>query len=136
MPGDAEKELACNTFSVCFVILVGAAPCCRHREQRMTRRSFMDALPANQKAKAIAVLRANRHQSLDWITAALSEQVGVETSRSAVHRALAKLNAYDRRSAATGEGTVVTIVERATGEIRLVTTGLPASTVEGLIRQN
>ena len=50
--------------------------------------------------------------------------------------ALAKLNAYDRRSAAAGEGTVVTIVERATGEIRLVTTGLPASTVEGLIRQN
>ena len=96
----------------------------------------MDALPADQKAKAIAVLRANRHQSLDWITATLSEQAGVEVSRSAVHRALAKLNIYDRQNAAMGEGTVVTIVERATGEIRLVTTGLPASTVEAMIRQN
>jgi hypothetical protein len=101
----------------------------------MTRRSFVDALPADERVKAITVLRANRHRSLDQIKAALSEQVGIDASRSAVHRATTKLDAYDRQNAAADEGTIVTIVERATGEVRVVKTSLPPSTIEDLIRQ-
>lgn len=102
----------------------------------MTRRSFVDALAADKQVAAVALLRANRHLSLDQVKEALEKELGIQASRSAVHRFLVKLAAYDRRRAAKNEDTIITIVERTTGEVRIISTSLPASTVEALIRQS
>jgi len=135
-PGDAEKELACNTISARFVILAMAAPCCRYRSRKMGRRSVFDMLHTARRAQALAIVQANRHASLSELKAILADEMGLKISRSAIHRNLRKTDASGQTMARPDESTVVTIVGRSTGEVRIVKTTLAGAVVEELIRQS
>ncbi|ART47586.1 MULTISPECIES: DUF3486 family protein [Acidovorax] len=101
----------------------------------MGRKSAFKSLEPEKQAKALALMRAHRHKSIDDIRAALIDSEDLDISRSAVHRMLSKLNARDQMLASAEEHTVVTVVDRITGEVVVIKTAVPASLIESLIRQ-
>ncbi len=93
-------------------------------------------LPAARRAQALAIAQANRHATLSSLKVILAEQMGLEISRSAIHRNLREMDATGQTMARPEESTVVTIVGRTTGEVRIVKTDLPGAVVEELICQS
>ncbi|KAB2905597.1 MAG: helix-turn-helix domain-containing protein [Burkholderiaceae bacterium] len=100
----------------------------------MSRKSAFDSLAPELQTRVIALVRANRHKSLDDIKAVLTASEGITISRSAIHRTLTKLNARDHLVALPAEQTVVTVVDRVSGEVRVVKTAIPAAVIEAMIR--
>ena len=101
----------------------------------MGRRSTFASLEPQTQARVLAVMRANRHKAIDDIRAILIAAEGIDISRSAVHRTLLKINARDQLLARADEQTVVTAVDRASGEVLIIKTALPAVLIERLIRE-
>ena len=102
----------------------------------MGRRSVFDMLHTARRAQALAIVQANRHASLSELKAILADEMGLKISRSAIHRNLRKTDASGQTMARPDESTVVTIVGRSTGEVRIVKTTLAGAVVEELIRQS
>lgn len=100
----------------------------------MGRKTAFELLTPDLHAKALAHLRANPHRSLDELQVALLED-GIDISRSALHRAAIKVKANDKLMATAEDQTVITIVDRVSGEVRVIKTHLPASVVDALIHQ-
>jgi len=101
----------------------------------MGRKSAFESLEPEKKAKVLAFIRANRHKVIDDIQTALLEVEGVDIARSTLHRTITKINARDQLLARAEEQTVVTVVDRVTGEVRVIKTCMPGDLVEALIRQ-
>lgn len=77
-------------------------------------------------------IREHRYMGLDDMVADLAAQ-GVSVNRSSLHRYMLKLREKDAKLATPEEGTIVTIVERATGQVRLVKTAASADAIATLI---
>ena len=83
----------------------------------MGHRFSIDKMEPQRRAMAINCIRANRHFSLVEIISCLRELGITEVSKSSLHRYLPTLDRKDALCASPNEGTVITIVERGTGEV-------------------
>ena len=99
----------------------------------MGRRSSIDKIPAESQTTVIEFIRAHRHWTLTELTDGLLDLGIVDISRSALHRYLEKLYVSDSLQATQEEGTIVTIMERATGEVRVVKCSASAQLVADLV---
>lgn len=100
----------------------------------MARATALGEYSQEQQLRAIALMRANRHRTLDEIVEELKTLDGMTISRSSVHRTLRKLNARDQLLANDQEQVIVTIVDRGTGEVRVIKTPVLAEMIESMIR--
>lgn len=78
------------------------------------------------------IIRAYRYLDLDGIVEELEEQ-GISLARSSVHRYLVDLRERDSMCAQPAEDTIVTIVERSTGVVRVIKTAATAEALVSLI---
>lgn len=101
----------------------------------MGRRSKIDKLPPELQAKVIDCIRVNRHFTLNEIIFSLQERGFTQVSRSALQRFLIGLDEKDALCANPNEGTIVTIVERGTGEVRTVKCSASGLAIEAMIRK-
>lgn len=77
-------------------------------------------------------IRANRYQNIDQIVEQLAAE-GIQVARSTLHRHMVRLHARDAMTAHPEEDTVVTIVERSTGLVRVVKTSATAEALVAMI---
>lgn len=87
----------------------------------MGRISTFKYLTPEQHAKADALIRKHRYAQIDVVHEALTE-MGVSISRSAVGRYIQKLRLSDGLVMDYKDATVVTIVERSTGNVFVLKT--------------
>lgn len=98
----------------------------------MGRLTGIELLPEHEKMAVDRCIREHRYTGLDDMVSELAEQ-GIKVNRSSLHRYLLKLRDKDATLATPEEGTIVTIVERATGEVRLVKSAASADAIATLI---
>jgi len=89
-------------------------------------------LPEAERIAIDRSIREHRYMLLDEIVADLTAQ-GITVGRSSLHRYVVKLREKDATLATPEEGTIVTIVERSSGEVRLVKTAASAEAIATLI---
>jgi hypothetical protein len=99
----------------------------------MGRRSNIDKLPPELHSAVVDCIRAHRHFTLDELMSALEELGFSQISRSALHRFFTTLDQRDALCANPNEGTIVTIVERGTGEVRMVKSSASGLAIQSLI---
>lgn len=101
----------------------------------MGKHHSIDCLAPAQLELVKQCIRAHRYMLLDSMLAALCAQ-GIEgISRSALSRYVPRLKAEDSLKADTDEETIITIVERSTGAVRIIKTGASAATVAAQIEK-
>lgn len=101
----------------------------------MGRRSTIGKLPPEQRTAVINCIRANRHFTLDEIMFSLKESGFTQLSRSSLGRFLPDLDRMDALCANPNEGTIVTIVERGSGEVRTVKSSASGLAIEQLLKK-
>ena len=102
----------------------------------MGRHSNIASLALNQQTQVDQCIRAHRYRNLDFIMEEV-ETLGISGfSRSALHRYLLKLEKDDALHADPEQSTIVTIIERVTGEIRVVKTSASGFAIAALIAKN
>ena len=101
----------------------------------MGRRNSIDKLPPKVRSAVIDCIRAHRHFTLDEIILALEERGFMDVSRSSLHRFLPRLDKNDALLANPEEGTIVTIVERGSGEVRTVNSSASGLAIATLIKE-
>ena len=94
----------------------------------MGRTSTVRRLAIEDQVVVDRCIRAHSYCSLDAIVEDLAEQ-GIHLSRSSVHRHAQKLQIADGLFALPSEGTIITIVERGSGEIRVLKTSASGAAV-------
>lgn len=95
----------------------------------MGRHHSIELLPLKQQSAVNNIIRAHRYLGLSDILAGIEAQ-GIEgMSRSALGRYVPKLKAQDCIKSAPEEDTIVTIVERVTGKVLVVKTGVAADLI-------
>lgn len=99
----------------------------------MGRYHSIDLLPVEQHEQVNQCIRMHRYMNLDAILADIHEQGIEQLSRSALGRYIPQLRARDEMKVAPAEDTIVTIVERSTGEVRVVKTTASAAYVAAQI---
>ena len=85
----------------------------------MGRLLKIELLPEAERIAIDRSIREHRYMLLDEIVTDLAGQ-GIAVGRSSPHRYVVKLREKDATLATPEEGTIVTIVERSSGEVRLV----------------
>lgn len=100
----------------------------------MGRTSVVRRLPLETQAVVERCIRAHSYGSLDVIVDELTG-LGVKLSRSSLHRHAKALRDKDGLCALPEEGTIVTIVERGTGEVRVVKTSASGAAVSELLER-
>jgi len=96
----------------------------------------MRNLTPEQHAAADALIRAYRYAQLETVKLEL-ERDGVKvSSRSALYRYAKQLRQRDQLTMAEADATVVTIVQRDTGQVTLLTTPLSAETIANLVAES
>ncbi len=101
----------------------------------MGRNSKIANLPIEKQMQVDQCIHAHRYISLNGMMITLRE-LGITTvSRSALGRYVAGLRERDALHAQPEEGTLVTIVERSTGEVRIVKTCASGLAVAALIEK-
>ncbi len=100
----------------------------------MGRRHTVSSLPADKQTAVLDCIRAYRYLTLDGMLAELEKHglAGI-ISRSALHRFLPELDKRDALRANPDEGTIITIVERGTGEVRTVKSSASGAAIEEMI---
>lgn len=101
----------------------------------MGRRSTIESLPPDTQAAVLNYIRSHRHYTIDEMLESLKSQGLACPSRSALGRYMQKLDAKDALCANPSEGTIVTIVERGTGEVRTIKCDVPGAIIERRIRE-
>lgn len=81
------------------------------------------------------VIRAYRYIHLDDMVLELADR-GIKIARSTLHRYLRALRERDMLCARPEEGTIVTIVERATGEVRVIKCCIASADLHAIIEAN
>lgn len=82
----------------------------------MGRLLKIELLPEAERIAIDRSIREHRYMLLDEIVADLAAQ-GIVVGRSSLHRYVVKLREKDATLATPEEGTIVTIVERGSGEV-------------------
>jgi len=98
----------------------------------MGRLTSIDKLPEHERMAVDRCIREHRYMGIENMVLALVEQ-GIKVNRSSLHRYTVKLRDKDATLATPDEGTIVTIVERATGQVRLVKCAASAEAIATLI---
>lgn len=98
----------------------------------MGRNTKIEQGPEHERIAIDRCIRAHRYLGIDKMVADLAEQ-GVSVNRSSLQRYMSKLREKDATLATPEEGTIVTIVERASGEVRLVKSAASADSIATLI---
>jgi len=99
----------------------------------MGRHHSINLLPIEQHEKVNQCIRSHRYMNIDAILADI-QKLGInQLSRSALGRYVPHLRAQDELRVAPGENTIVTIVERGTGEVRVVKTTASAASIAAQI---
>ena len=88
--------------------------------------------PEHERIAIDRTIREHNYLVLDNILSDLEGQ-GIKVSRSSLHRYVFALKEKDINLASPEQGTIVTIVERATGEVRLVKSAASAESIATLI---
>ncbi|MCD2164689.1 hypothetical protein [Comamonas koreensis] len=78
------------------------------------------------------IIREHRYVNLSKIQEQLAKD-GLDVKRSTLHRYVVALKKRDALLARPEEDTIVTIVERSSGEVRVVKTAITAEAVAALI---
>ena len=99
----------------------------------MGRHRSIDLLPTEQREQVNQCIRLHRYMNFDAILADIQKLGIKQISRSALGRYLPNLRAGDELKVAPAEDTIVTIVERSTGEIRVIKTSASAAAVAAQI---
>ena len=99
----------------------------------MGRRCTFNTLPADQRTALQDCVRAHRHLTLNEILAVLEERGFKGIFRSTLHRYIQQLNRKDVLYANPTEGTIITIIERGTGEVRTVKSSAARAAIEEMI---
>ncbi len=98
----------------------------------MGRNTKIETGPEHERIAIDRCIREHRYMGIDNMVADLAEQ-GVSVNRSSLQRYMQKLREKDASLATPEEGTIVTIVERASGQVRLVKTAASADAIATLI---
>jgi hypothetical protein len=98
----------------------------------MSRPTKIEQGPEHIRIAIDRCIREHRYMGIDDMHTDLAAQ-GVSVTRSSLHRYMLKLRDKDATLATPEEGTIVTIVERATGEVRLVKSVASADAIATLI---
>lgn len=77
-------------------------------------------------------IRSHGYVNLDKMLEALTAK-GLIISRSSLYRYVVDLRARDALTAHPDEGTIITVVERSTGQVRVVKTSMSADSVVALL---
>lgn len=88
----------------------------------MGRTSACLYLTSEYQESVRTVIRSQQYVILDLMMASLQERGIKGISRSSLHRNGCQLKEADALCASTGKGTVVTNVERGSGEVRVMKT--------------
>lgn len=100
----------------------------------MGRLSVVHRLEATTRAIVDRCIRSNQYQDVAGMMGELAAQ-GINIHRSTLHRYVAALRESDALCALPDEGTIVTIVERGTGQVRVVKTAATGQAVSALIEK-
>jgi hypothetical protein len=98
----------------------------------MGRNTKIEQGPEHERIAIDRCIREHRYMGLDRMVADLAAQ-GLSVNRSSLQRYMSKLREKDANLATPEEGTIVTIVERASGEVRLVKSAASADAIATLI---
>jgi hypothetical protein len=98
----------------------------------MGRNTKIERGPEHERMAIDRCIREHRYMGLDDMVFDLAAQ-GITVNRSSLHRYMLKLRDRDSTLAAPEEGTIVTIIERSTGEVRLVKSAASAEAIATLI---
>lgn len=101
----------------------------------MARKFNIERLPPELYSEVVNCIRAHRHMTIEDIVLAVNKGGLIHTSRSSLHRFLAKLDAKDAICASQEELTIITIVERKTGVVRTVKSSASGLAIELMISQ-
>ncbi len=99
----------------------------------MGKNSNIDKLEIPLQMQVNDCIRAHRYIQIDVILTALKELGFEGIHRSNLHCYIVKLKAQDALTANPNEGTVITIVERATGEVRVIKSSASAVAIAAMI---
>lgn len=95
--------------------------------------STIDKLEIPLQMQVNDCIRTHRYIQLDDILVSI-KKLGIDgMNRSSLHRHIVKLKVRDSLNAKPSEGTIITIVERATGEVRVIKSSAPAVAIASLI---
>lgn len=95
----------------------------------------IDKLTAEDQERVDGCIRANRYKQIDKTLAEI-EHLGISgLSRSGLQRYMAQLKATDPIFSGPENGTIVTIIERRTGEVRIVRTTASATSIAAMIEK-
>ena len=98
----------------------------------MGRLGTVRQLTQEQQSTIDRCIRAHRYLDLDAIVMTLKD-MEVTLARSTLHRYVSQLRRKDSLCALPDEGTIVTLVERGTGEVRIVKTAASAVALAAMI---
>jgi hypothetical protein len=94
----------------------------------MPRLSSIEKLTPEQQAQVDAIIRRHRYADLDGVKFEL-EELGIKTSRSAVHRYAQRLNESDSLNE-TGKGTtIVLVIDTLSDQSRMIRTAVSPDAV-------
>jgi Protein of unknown function (DUF3486) len=102
----------------------------------MGKNSNITNLPIDQQTQVDKLIRLHRYRNLDLIMEAARDCGITGFSRSALHRYLQDLKQSDALCANPDEGTIITIIERGTGEVRVIKTSASGSAIVTLIEKS
>lgn len=88
----------------------------------MSRISSFYYLSVDHQEGLRACIRSHQYVNLNSMMADLKKRGITGITRSALHRHVVNLKASDALCANSDEGTVVTIIERGSGEVRVIKT--------------
>lgn len=101
----------------------------------MGRASTVKKMKPEHRIVVEDTIRKHNYLGLDEMVVEL-EKKGIMITRSTLHRYLQRLEAKDHLLAGPDEATIITIVERGTGEVRVIKTSASASILANIIVQN
>lgn len=94
----------------------------------MPRASTIGQLSLSEIELVNKLIRASRYRSMNTTLEALRKE-GIDVSRSALGRYALSLKRDDGLMASPADNTIITIVERNSGKIRVVKTSAPADAI-------
>ena len=101
----------------------------------MGRISSYYYLSADHQESLKGCIRSHQYVNLDLMMADLEKRGVTGITRSALHRHVVNLKESDALCASPNEGTVVTIIERGTGEVRVIKTSASGLSIATMLEK-
>ncbi len=102
----------------------------------MGRLTAFHYLSLEDQERVNKCIRIHQYSNLDWMMSDLKECGVTGFSRGALHRQVLRLKEADALCANPNEGTVVTIIERGSGSVRIIKTSASGLAVATILEKN